>query len=386
MSSTDKTWRKFPKSILDPLDKYSCRDAISGTCLKDLSVDECIDICKGHKDCDKGMHFEIGKHNICVPFRTNSYDEDINPSYTIKDQSTYKFGDNVNATYFQNIEKYPYPVMHSSQIYYTNTLTLNSYYKQSLGLVYDKDKDKDAKTKMSTNTHTNLTILPIFKLLFSMEWKPLKYGDRFYIMLPNTSIVLKTNKNGKKVSLVKDVSDFLVDQSEKPTTNLFYLEPSDKKKINEVVKLNEPFLIKTHQGGIVKMEDSGNLSVGNDNEDTLDNKEEIYFTFKSSMQYHYCEDNICKFKFDNKDLITDDTSVLKFKNSKNELVNLYANPQCWNSCGKEKINKLKTYENFKIFNHNHHRVFYTGIFFILLLFSVLIIFFIKKHNQKLKYN
>ena len=77
-----KHWLIWPNTVLSLMDISDCDDTINGVCLKDKTIEECIDECVG--DCGAGIHakFRDGR-TICVPMRTALHPS-LNPVFRMK--------------------------------------------------------------------------------------------------------------------------------------------------------------------------------------------------------------------------------------------------------------------------------------------------------------
>ena len=332
-------WLKFSDAVLYPMELCDCNDTIGGVCLSGLTFDECVSKCKG--DCDIGYYIEFDNNkNICVPIRSEVY-SDINPSFNLRNKNIYNFNDNVKITYFQNTEKYPFQKLSTMDLYYTDVVSIVSYYNPKVGVDLKTIKNNEYAYMSETETFENISILPNIstnsKLL---DWLPLNYGNYLTLSIPNSNLILRNTSdnilNFQTISFDDSVGKDKVFDND----IIFYLESLDTNKKNKIVKFGEPFLIKTTNKGIV-FNNGTMLKVTYEQIDKL-NKEQIYFTFIPKMSYYYCDNNLCKLASYDNIVFQEDSISLQTKNSNGELTNVYFKPNCSQMCDSNKLQNVKS--------------------------------------------
>ena len=201
-------------------------------------MDYCIKKCENSNDCDALYNVKIDDTNICVPIRTSIINE-VNPSYRLKNQNIYNFDNNVDITFLQNKEKYPYPVYKSRQILYNNLLSSSLYYKKDYSLTFDK-----SEIFMDTKSNTNMIILPNKSRNNTFtKWKPVKYSDLLSFHIHITTLVL-TRKYDNKLNFEIRTSYNISLQNTELKSDITYIESIDKNKINDIINWFEAFIIK----------------------------------------------------------------------------------------------------------------------------------------------
>jgi len=332
-------WLKFSDAVLYPMEICDCNDTIGGVCLSELTFEECVDKCKG--DCDIGYYIEFDSNkNICVPIRSEVY-SDINPSFNLRNKNIYNFNDDVKITYFQNTEKYPFQKPSTMELYYTDIVSIVSYYNPKIALNLKSLKNDEYAYMSETETFENISILPNIstnsKLL---DWLPINYGNYLTLSIPNSNLILRNTPtnilNFQTISFDDSVGkDKIFDND-----IIFYLEPLDANKKNKIVTFGEPFVIKTTNKGIV-FNNGTVLKVTYEPIDKM-SKEQIYFTFTPKMSYYYCDNTRCKLALYDKIVYKEGSKSLQTKKSNGELTDVYFTPNCYQKCDTDKLQNVKT--------------------------------------------
>ena len=381
-------WLKFDKTVLYPLEYNDCNDTIEGVCYNNLSLDDCIKKCENSNDCDALYNIKIDDTNICVPIRT-SIINDVNPSYRLKNQNIYNFDNNVDITFLQNKEKYPYPVYKSRQILYNNLLSLSLYYKKDYSLTFDK-----SDVFMDTKKITNMVILPNKSRNNTFtKFKTVKYGDLLSFHIPNTTLVLTRKYDNKLHFEIKTTDNISVENTELKSNITYILEPIDKNKKNDIINWFEPFIIKTIGNGICTINKKNELLILDESIERF-NKEKIYFMFVPQFTGYYCEKDECVIGDTNNTFVEENSDNLKIKNLNGETKDFFIKENCWNTCKKynqtpnnqtpnnqtpnnktpnnQKLNNQKLNTNEKTNNINFIK-YYIIIIYIIIIIIILII-------------
>jgi hypothetical protein len=362
-------WLKFDKTLLYPMSINDCNDTIDGICFKNLTLDQCMDKCTN--DCDVGYHVQIGdKESICVPLLSKNIIP-INPSYRLEHQDIYNFKDNVNITFFQDKDKYPYPPDTTSIVFYKNILDIRSYNDKDLYMQVNINK-KNSLIRMGKNGGTNINLLPKYSNNFVDNWEAVQYNTNLSINIPQTSLTMRVTTVHHKVKF--EILDPNLDNTnELHTSRLFYFEPKDP-KLKGNVKWFEPIYIKSLENRYLVIDYDINIIRLSKN-----NTEKSLFCLVPQLIPHYCENNVCKSTSFEDIYIDETTNSLKIKDSNGNLKKIYFNDNCWNQCTQieNSLQALKT-EN-PIINTNKNVYKIVSIIIAVVLVLVILILVIKSH-------
>ncbi len=367
-------WLKFNDAVLYPMELCDCNDTIGGVCLSGLTFEECVDKCKG--DCDIGYYIEFDSNkNICVPIRSEVY-SDINPSFNLRNKDIYNFNDNVKITYFQNTEKYPFQKPSTMELYYTDVVSIVSYYNPKIALNLKSLKSDEYAYMSEIETFENISILPNIstnsKLL---DWLPINYGNYLTLNIPNSNLILRNTLDNVLNFQTISFDDSIGKDKVFNNDIIFYLEPLDKNNKNKIVRFGEPFVIKTTNKGVV-FNDGSMLKVTYEPIDKM-SKEQIYFTFTPKMSYYYCDSSICKTVSYDNIIFQEGSKSLQTKNSNGELTDVYFKPNCSQMCDVNKLQNVKTLSS----NKQKKSMIFGIIIIIVIIIMIMIFVYIRvKHR------
>ena len=115
-------WLIWPKTVPNFIEISGCRDTIDGMCIKNQTVEQCIDSCT--RGCNAGYHVQFNNgDSICVPLNTDIHPE-LNPAYRLRKQEFYPGIEHVKITTFINTEKFPFPPDHGNAVFFGDILSI----------------------------------------------------------------------------------------------------------------------------------------------------------------------------------------------------------------------------------------------------------------------
>ena len=311
-------WTIWPNTILNSMEISDCNDTINGVCLENQTLDECINRCTG--DCGAGVYFKFhdGK-SICVPIRTAVHPT-FNPIYRLRKQAYYDIKD-VDVSVFVNTELFPNPPNQGNAVLYFDIINIASDDKT---MINNYVEGKDNPISMTTNLSGNVQIVPQIHTVGSIEDDiPLKYGDKFNIIIPGTNLTI-TNKGNKFIWSVIPLEVSKV-------KNMYYTIlplPHSTKKIGDVVTNRTPFTLVYNGEGIW-----GYINLNTKDELEIDhNTPSSTFNIISQMIGNYCDNGSC-IQVPIKDIIPSTGTGGKYKDSNGEWTQIYRHKGCWNRCG-----------------------------------------------------
>jgi hypothetical protein len=363
-------WLMFENTVVKPLELTDCNDTISGICLADLTMNECTEKFRG--DSDMGYYVKINNKSICVPIRS-AVNARINPSYRLKNQDIYKFPKNVKFTYFQNKEVYPYPPLHSAQVFYNNIININSYDDKNFGFTADVTKN-NSRVYLNDKNNLNLIILPKITTNNALvSYKPIYYGDYITIHVPNTTLILRQDENNILRFIIRSFENILDENSFFNSNITFYLDSDDKTKKGKPVNWQDPIIIRSEGNNIVKINENNQLIIVRD--DKKLSEKEKYFRLDTKQDGYYCENNNCKKINYDKAIKVKDSESLKIKKQDNTLTDFYFKDDCWGTCNSKNNNAFFKYQES---NKNNVPIFF---YIFLGIISILIFILIIKRRS-----
>ena len=146
----------------------SCLNAINGDCIRDISLDECVDICQKSNHCDCGIYVNIKNSTLspyCIPLNNDNWGNlNIYPSLIKTKNNSFLSSDkDVDTTFFYNEKINPLP----SKSFFENMIfdfdVIQLYYKDTDG------------TKLTMNENFDFVKQSYFDMLFHNYWNN-QYG------------------------------------------------------------------------------------------------------------------------------------------------------------------------------------------------------------------
>lgn len=281
-----KDWNIWPRTAIDEMgyNRVGCSDTLNGVCLKNLSVKDCID-----KSTD-GIGYHIDFKNgdsICVPLKTDLYPT-LNIVYKLVNQEVHPELNDVNVTTFLNKNKYKFPPLNSSIIFYYDIIKIKNV---ESNLFFGMNKlDNTIEFTDDENKAINLQFIPANTFAPRIiNYEPIKYGDKFNIVIPNTTLILHKNPN-------TDIFEF-IESSIINQPFIFELSPVDKLQNINKVSYIDMFTIVYTLSNIVTLNSYNMLEGVYETIEKLKERNDpsIKNTFMaiSQMVGYYCEDDKC---------------------------------------------------------------------------------------------
>jgi hypothetical protein len=346
----------WPNTSFDKMEynRIGCSATIDGVCLKNLSIQECVD--KSTNGFGYYIKFENG-NSICVPLKSEYKDE--NYVYKLTSQYIHPELNNTDVSTFLSTKKYNFPPKNSNQIFYYDILQIENIETSLLmNVKYEENSNVEFK---SSNDNTNIMFIPnSFNPSSVLKFESIKYGSEINIIIPGTNLIL-----------VKDTfSPYFIWKTISPYNNnfIFKIVPLDNngiynyEKLGKSISYGDMFTIIYSDNYIVTLGKNRNnnllLALPESINELLDrNDRTIRNTFKaiSKMQMYYCKDNKCV-EYDNKNIDKNDT--------------LYRNSNCLGIC---------SYSNKNILNDLKQPSFNNNYIIIIILLIILIIIYIYYH-------
>lgn len=330
-----KKWTIWPNTILNNMKMADCDDTINGVCLDNKSLEQCIDRCTG--ECAAGVYFKFhdGK-SICIPLRTAIHPS-LNPIYHLRRQDSkdpkLRFYDieDVDVSVFVNTDVFSNPPDQGNAVFYYDIISL----KNKDNFISTNSKSSSINT--SKDISNNVQIIPqIITAGINQESIPLKYGDKFNIMIPGTNITASNKENNLIWTVIP------IDLS-KLTDIYFTFNPPVGKKIGDIVTNNIPLVLK-YENSIDSI--SGFVNISN-NDIIIENQVKTRFNIISKMVGYFCDKGNCN-QISLKHITSSNGSGGKYKDSSGNWKPVYRNKGCWNLCNNEKENENDQSENYNL--------------------------------------
>jgi hypothetical protein len=259
-------------------------------------------------------------------------------------------------------------------VYYTDVLSISSYYNPKVGLNLKNIKDNEYAYMLESEEFENISILPnISTNTKLLDWLPLYYGNYFTINIPNSNLILRNTVDNIPTFQIISFNDSVGNNKSFNNDIVFYLEPINKN--SKIVKFGDPFLIKTTNGGTL-FNNKTFLTIKYDPINMLP-KEQIYFKFTPKMSYYYCDNNVCKTVSYDKIIFQEGSKSLQTKNSKGMLTNVYFKPNCSQMCDE---NKLQNITSLSSNPENKYMLFSIIIIIVIIIMIMIIVYRLVKHR------
>lgn len=346
---------------------YDCADTIHTQCYKDISLDDCINLCDESDECDAGYYLErassFGDNNnsynnsYCFPLRTD-VDKESDPVMNIKPKQDYGLNDNVDATVFINQDVYPYPPDTANMVYYQDTILL-------------KNVERDLQLSTTSREEDFIFFEKEVRIPLRLEKRNtydknivVNYGDEIAINLKDTNLLLSQELGKDSINWNELLSGMIADQA------LFTIDPINKKDRGKPLVYGDQFYLKYNKYSYIILGRWNNIDFVWDSPTRLRSKRVPFtFTFIPLDSGYYCNNGICD---------TVNLSTMEREGEKGRIRGnvVYRSDFCFNQCERkekikgENLNQKKEkdlfYESLEDFTF-----FLFLIGFILLLFSLL---------------
>lgn len=281
-------WKIFPNKIIDP---YDCSDTIYSECVKNVSLSECIDLCKDKGDkydlCDAGYYIEKGNDSLCIPLRT-TFQSETNPIYNMSDNNI----SGVSTYTFINTNKYTFPPDEANTVFYYSLCMLQNNNLFLQGSTSNESEGVTSENDMSNIAHMNsvgniIRLLPNEIGTASEKYKKIKYGDEIGIKLLESTLILRP-----RYDMYCEWQEVYARSLE--TLNDFKIQSGTKNK-GEVVTYDEPFYLTYQDVNILTIDNDKYLKIVYGDYDKLI-KEGYNFIFQCvpKSDAYYCDGSMCK--------------------------------------------------------------------------------------------
>src|SRR3990167_5453311 len=223
-----KLWKN---KVWEHMSNIGCNFSTSGICLRNLSLNQCIQTCKNNKNCGAGWFVETPgtSFSLCAPINTSFYPY-LNPSYELVDKDT----------------------------------------------IPELKNFDDKGIKLSITTKNEI----ISKL---DQFKPLKYGDLFSLGIPGTNLFIRYTIDNeiRWDEAIENLSDDNI---------AFSLVPINPDKSGQPVLYTDEFFLSI--GGISFINVSnGMLNINYKQVDKSDHS--FIFSFVPELDIFMCKDGKC---------------------------------------------------------------------------------------------
>ena len=171
----------FENSVIQELDKLSCRNGLEGVCYFNESFGKCVE-----RNTDIATYFKVGKDSICLPFDSKN---ELNPIEGLKNSSIFKELNNVSIKTIVK-DKYEFPPNASNVVFYNDILTIQNIETGfTIGKAMYPVKDK---AEISFDEKIDVNILPISQSVeYSLKGEfPIKYGDNIAFAVFNSALTM----------------------------------------------------------------------------------------------------------------------------------------------------------------------------------------------------
>ena len=312
--------------------------ADKGVCPNVKNIDECIDICSNNPNCVYGMYMEENNYPLspnynskCLPInhihKNANLSSDLLNTHTIpelKDKNIYTF---INKNYFPDV--YNNALRFDDICHLHNEETDTNLYTSDTKIFEDSvtvdriifDNIRYSHLRLIS---TNSLIRPLNAFVL------IKYGEGFFLNIKDTNFILRMNDYGNMTWVLR--GDLLLEEYDE-----IKLMPLEKnRKIGDKIAYGDKFYIVYGNTSILCVNRKGVLiGINDDYESLVRDKYNPTFTFISDMKGYYCEDNKCK-TLNIRDLEPKILQG-KYKTKNGEYKDVYINPKCHHLCKNDNI-------------------------------------------------
>jgi hypothetical protein len=362
-------WLIWPDTLLVPMHISDCNDTIQGVCYDNQTLYECIDKCVG--DCGAGVFIKFKKtgKSICIPIRTGTH-PNLNPVFRLRRKEYYKIGD-IEASTFINTTLFPFPPNLGNALFYQNVINITNSNSSNAIIA---SNTSNTKISLGKDDNINLLIAPhLFNVGLITENIPVKYGDKFNILIPGTTLIAakSTFTNFLEWRLIPPSTTIIED------VYFAFLPIIDTKKIGDTVSLKEKCWLIYGTHGAVFMNKNNHLEISDRSFNNIKSSDQNYeFTVESVMLGFYCDKGKC-LSIPSKNIIPGIKGHDGFyKNSENKLTPVYSHRGCWNKCSEN--NNLSDQTNFPPSNSSNNLILFSASIIIVIILSIILSLFINK--------
>ena len=316
-------WLVWPKTVLNFIEVAGCNDTIDGMCLKNQTVEQCIDQCV--RGCGAGYHIQFDNgDSICVPLYTDLHPH-LNPAYRLRKQDLYPNLDHVKISTFIDTTKFPFPPNYGNAVFFRDILSIYlAHSEQNMEISSENPDGTTSNIYMGTSQGNNLQLVLSEKTVEKFSYyMPVQYGSKLVIVIPGTTLAATVDPDSQ--ALQWKPSHAMADI---PSATFTVLPVDDNShKIGDVLAYGDKFILQFQESSmfVVKDRSYGFLKiVYQDKNETVSDPNSV-FKCESKMIGSYCEDGQCKpVPIRNIDRIG---TAGRYKNT-----DVYRNGECWGIC------------------------------------------------------
>lgn len=311
----NKDYLLFPKTTYDGIKFLDCNDTITGHCIRDVDIDECIKTCEDG-DCGSGYFIKTPSSTICVPLNLDVFPTS-SPVYKMRKQDIYPEFDKSDVTSFIDTTVYPFPPNMANTTFYLDVMQLVDT-RNNLSLGQQEQDSPIAIFDKAIGTHIQL-ISREFSNTLSSRYIPVKFRDHVYFRIPGTTYVLTRKDN------TFEWHPNPVLTSEKYDT--FQMISTKDPDSREVMNYGDRFYLRYGNITQCAVGSVNDLIASSDSFESLENQGySTEFVFSPKMLSYYCEDGKCK----TIPLEKTQTDGPRATYNGNQI---YISPVCYNICG-----------------------------------------------------
>jgi hypothetical protein len=326
-----------------------CNEAINGICLKDISIEDCINTCKlTNGECTAGyyIHQTSSNPSICVPIKTD-VNPMINPVNILKSKGNYKDLNGIETSAFWNTTIFPLTSTQMTNVLFRTVLGLKN---KETGLYIQSSFGKEEVIQLSDNESESDIVIthPSFYMISTDLYKPVMYNDSVMINALNTSLKI-TPING-------EFHWKILSQIGARENAYIFISTSGK---TDNIKYGDEFYIKSSTGHIMIVKDKI-LKVSSDSVDKLKELNIPHiFSFSSRETGYYCDSEVCH-QVSGKNIFSTDNIVTRDKS-------------CGNLCNQDSKRYASGHNVFTLNeNENSRKISKSNIFKIVVVSTLLV--------------
>lgn len=276
---------------------FDCDSSVKGECIKNISMDKCIDICDKSKEakCGYGYYIQTDKETICNPINSEN-NPSVNPFHLLDKKEKVEELKGTNVSTFVNTTMYKYPPDDVNSVFYLDRALLTS---KTSGLSLDIEEQSEKlgninKSPLSIFKSKDGSIVQLIPVNFyntvNTQYTSVKYGDNLLFIILRTNHILEKNENNVFEWEIKNLETNDIHHSFKILNK--HGESTGKKLV-----YGDVFTLK--YGDIytcVIEKDTGKFIAIDKNYQQLSlltNKYEWIFTFIPKMTVYYCNEGKC---------------------------------------------------------------------------------------------
>ena len=275
----------------------SCVDTINAECVKNISLEECIDVCKNDKNkfCDAGYYIDLKNKNnlksLCFPLNTDYY-PDLSHYIDIRPKSEFPYSNQYNVNTFVNTNKFPFPPKDTNTVWFDDDFLVKNV--ETGKFLETVDDESDIVMFADNPKDTLIQLIP--KTFYELK-TVVKYEDEeCTLAIPKTTLVLSQKPFGVSKGLSSFVSWVGVSYFGLTQLPLLTFESTENKKKGEPMCYGDVFYIKMYNNNYIGLNENNSLTLYNKDINVLkENKfPSIKFTFIPKFNLYTCDNGVCK--------------------------------------------------------------------------------------------